>query len=66
LWDGGKRKPDKDNGGKLFVIIAGRLHIVASNKVCAQVLYFIMLGLQESNRYDMIENMVEGILYISH
>jgi alpha,alpha-trehalase len=66
LWDVLKRDADTSvNGSSLlalpntYIVPGGRFR-----EVYYWDSYFTMLGLQESNRYDMIENMIKNFAYL--
>ena len=66
LWDVLKRNADTPvNGSSLlplpnaYIVPGGRFR-----EIYYWDSYFTMLGLQESNRYDMIENMVKNFAYL--
>jgi alpha,alpha-trehalase len=66
LWDVLKREADTPvNGSSLlalpnaYIVPGGRFR-----EIYYWDSYFTMLGLQESNRYDMIENMIKNFAYL--
>ena len=66
LWDVLKRSPDKSVQGSSLLALPNS-YIVPGGRfreIYYWDSYFTMLGLQESNRYDMIENMINNFAYL--
>ena len=66
LWDVLKRSPDKPVQGSSLLALPNA-YIVPGGRfreIYYWDSYFTMLGLQESNRYDMIENMINNFAYL--